>query len=72
MVDSRVKCSAWVLLEIDSDSVEMLLEQHFNFLEGRETFPFSGKTWKGMNSLNKSAQIYLFYSAENHPGVNRT
>lgn len=28
MVDYRVKCSARVLLEINSDSVERLLEQH--------------------------------------------
>lgn len=28
MVDSKVKCSACVLLEVDSDSGEMLLEQH--------------------------------------------
>lgn len=48
MVDSRVKCSARVLLEIDSDSVEKLLEQHVLISRREEKPSLSlGKLGKG-------------------------
>jgi len=59
MVNSRTKCIAKMLLEIDTDSVERLFEQSVELLEGRETFSFTGKAWKGKNSQNKSAQRLL-------------
>lgn len=56
MVNSRIKCIANVLLEIDTDSVERLCEQHV-LNSWREEKPlFAGKAWKGRNSQNKSAQ----------------
>lgn len=58
MVNSRIKCIAKVLLDIDTDSVEGLFEQcvFTSWREVSETSSFTGKTCKGKNFQNKIAQ----------------